>query len=146
MPLETLFALANGAALLGWIALAAAPLSPAWADRIAATAIPALLSAAYATLVAAGLLGGAGDGDGGFGTLAGVMALFDRPAAVLAGWLHYLAFDLIVGAWIVRAARAEGMPHWRALICLPPTLFLGPVGFGLFLILRALHRRRSGGA
>ena len=142
MTLETVFTAANAFAMIGWLALAVAPLAPVWSERIAGLAVPAILALAYAAIIAVGIAGGgSGEGGGDFNSLAGVMALFRSPMAALAGWLHYLAFDLLVGAWIVRAARAAGMPHWKALICLPPTLFLGPIGFLLFLALRAAHRR-----
>ena len=138
MDLETAFSVANGVAMGGWLALLLAPLAPAQADRAAALIAPGLLAAAYL-----GLLVVSSGAEGGFGSLAGVMRLFDDPVVTLAGWLHYLAFDLVVGAWIVRRARAEGMPHWKAAICLPPTLFAGPAGFLLFLAIGAAHRRSA---
>ena len=36
-----------------------------------------------------------------FGNLRSVMALFSEENAVLAGWIHYLAFDLLVGMWML---------------------------------------------
>ena len=140
MDLETAFSVANGVAMGGWLALLLAPLAPALTNRVAALIAPGLLAAAYVLL----LIASAG-AEGGFGSLAGVMRLFDDPLVMLAGWLHYLTFDLVAGAWIVRRARAEGMPHWKAAICLPPTLFVGPAGFLLFLGVRAAHRRTAGG-
>ena len=73
---------------------------------------------------------------GGFSSLAGVRALFADDGVLLAGWLHYLAFDLFLGAWICRRAAAEGMNPWLLRLCLPPTFLLGPVGLLLFLGLR----------
>ena len=54
--------------------------------------------------------------------------LFTSPHAVLAGWIHYLAFDLFVGAWEVRDARRHGLSHWMVVPCLALTLMLGPFG------------------
>ena len=93
--------------MLGWLALVVAPLSPRWSDRIAAVALPLILSLAYAALIMAFWSGAAG----GFDSLANVMVLFETPAIALAGWLHYLAFDLFIGAWQVRTARAASIPH-----------------------------------
>ncbi len=42
---------------------------------------------------------------GGFGSLAEVALLFSNPHILLAGWIHYLAFDLFIGGWEVRDAQ-----------------------------------------
>ena len=94
--------------------------------------IPALLAVAYAGLIGAYFAAA----EGGFSSLEAVRSLFDSDALLLAGWLHYLAFDLLVGAWQVRTARAEGIPHLLVVPCLVLTFMLGPVGFLLFLIIR----------
>ena len=68
------------------------------------------------------------------------MALFTSPEIALAGWVHYLAFDLLVGAWEVRTARREAIPHLLVLPCLVLTFLFGPAGFLLFLGIRAARR------
>ncbi|MDZ4088169.1 MAG: ABA4-like family protein [Tabrizicola sp.] len=132
MTPDQLFQLANPAALLGWLALLVSPLAPRIAQVIAAVTIPLLLSLAYAGLVLAFWW----DAPGGFGSLPEVQALFTHPQIALAGWLHYLAFDLFLGAWQVRTARAEGIPHWMVIPCLVLTFLFGPAGFLAFAILR----------
>ena len=94
--------------------------------------IPLALCALYAVAAATGLPGA----PGGFGSLPEVMALFTAPGAAVAGWVHYLAFDLLVGGWIVRDARARGRSHLLVLPCLFLTLMLGPVGPLTWLALR----------
>lgn len=136
MTPETLFSAAGTTAMLGWAALALAPLSPKWAERVAALAIPVLLSILYAGLALSFLAGA----EGGFGSLAEVMRLFTVAEVALAGWVHYLAFDLLVGAWEVRTARREGIPHYLVLPCLALTFLLGPVGFLVFTAIRAARR------
>ncbi len=137
MSLETIFSAANGLALLGWLLLAAAP---RWrfTERI-------VLSGAASLLLAALYLGLAvvylGDSEGGFGSLADVVKLFSRPPIVLLGWVHYLAFDLFVGAWELRDARARGVPHLALLPCLGLTFMLGPIGLLLYFGLRGLVGR-----
>ena len=71
------------------------------------------------------------------------MALFTNPEIALAGWLHYLAFDLLIGAWEVRTARREAIPHLLVLPCLALTFLFGPAGFLPFLALRAARRLAS---
>ena len=51
---------------------------------------------------------------GGFGSIAEVRALFANDSALAAGWLHYLAFDLFVGAWIAREGPGLGRPRLAA--------------------------------
>jgi hypothetical protein len=137
MSPEIIFQITNPLALVGWILLLFAPLIPKWSDRIAGYAIPALLALVYAVM----LVTHAGEGEGGFGSLPEVMNLFTVPGLVMAGWLHYLAFDLFIGAWEVRTARKEGIAHWMVIPCLALTLFAGPIGLLLFLALRAVVKR-----
>jgi Domain of unknown function (DUF4281) len=132
MPPDQLFQLANPLALLGWLVLLASPLAPRAAQAIAATAIPLLLALAYTGLVLAFWR----EAPGGFGSLPEVQALFTHPHIALAGWLHYLAFDLFLGAWEVRTARTEGIPHWLVIPCLILTFLFGPAGLLAFAVLR----------
>ena len=73
---------------------------------------------------------------GGFSTLAGVAALFSNPWVLLAGWIHYLAFDLLVGTWETRDARERGLPHLLLVPCLVLTFLLGPAGWLLYMAVR----------
>jgi hypothetical protein len=137
MSPETIFSLSSTLALCGWVALAAAPLAPRAAQAVAGLGIPAALGVVYAALMAVHFP----TAPGGFGTLAGVAALFSDPAILLAGWIHYLAFDLLVGAWITRTAARDGIAHLWVLPCLFLTLMAGPVGWLLFTALRPLARK-----
>ena len=136
---HALFQLTGPLVLLGWLALALAPLAPRLTDAIGGLVIPALLSVGYTALV----LVHWSTAPGGFDSLANVMALFTDPGVALAGWVHYLAFDLFVGAWITRAARAEGIPHLLILPCLVLTFLFGPAGFLAFTALRASLAARA---
>lgn len=137
MTIDQLFQIANLAAMAGWAALLASPFIPKIADRIAASAIPLILSVAYLGLVLAFWSGA----EGGFDSLANVEKLFRTREIVLAGWLHYLAFDLFVGAWVARTARAEGIAFWYVVPCLLLTFLFGPVGFLLFQVFRLVRNR-----
>ena len=103
MNADQIFALSGPVAIAGWVALLASPWMQQWSDRLATTIVPALLSVAYVGLILVFWSGA----EGGFDTLDNVGLLFETRELLLAGWLHYLAFDLFVGAWIVRTARAE---------------------------------------
>lgn len=131
--METLFAISSPIAMLGWIALLISPIIPKWSDRIATYISPGLLSLAYMSLILAFWSGA----EGGFDTLANVQLLFTQSEIAMAGWLHYLAFDLFMGAWIVREARKASISHWFIIPILPMTLLFGPIGFVLFLALKS---------
>jgi hypothetical protein len=135
MTTDRLFDIANLIALLGWIVLAFAPLAR---DRLvlAARVIGVTLALSYAGLLITSLAGGGTEG-GGFTSLEGVTALFSRPEAVLVGWVHYLAFDLWVGAWAVEDAGKRGVPHWAMVPVLFLTLMAGPIGLLVYLAARA---------
>jgi hypothetical protein len=142
MTTDRLFDIANLVALLGWIALAFAPLAR---ERLvlAARVIGVTLALTYAGLLITSLAGGGTEG-GGFTSLEGVTALFSRPEAVLVGWVHYLAFDLWVGAWAVKDAGKRGVPHWAMVPVLFLTLMVGPIGLLVYLAARAGLSRPQG--
>lgn len=137
MQPETIFQIANLTALVGWGVLLLSPFMPRISDRVAALAIPLLLSVAYAGLILAFWT----SGEGGFGSLAEVSRLFQTPELLLAGWIHHLAFDLFVGAWIARTARTESVRFWLVVPCLALTFLFGPVGFLVFNAVRAARAR-----
>ena len=139
MTADATFQIASLAAKTGWLALAASPLSPRLLLPLGGVAVPLALCALYVACAALSLPGA----EGGFGSLADVMILFTAPGAVLAGWVHYLAFDLLVGGWQVRDARARSVPHLAVLPCLFLTLMLGPVGLLAYLGLRILLTRKG---
>lgn len=132
MALETIFSLCSAIAMGGWLLLALAPLARERVIRLARVAA-LILAAAY--LIQFMTITTPVEG-ASFSTLAGVTALFSLPGNVMMGWTHYLAFDLFVGSWEVEDAGKRGVPHWLVLPCLFFTLMLGPVGFGLYFLLR----------
>lgn len=134
------FSMANMAALAGWAVLAAAIVfrRPAWRDLIAGRLVPSLFCALYAALIAFFW----GSADGGFGSLGDVQKLFASPWMLVAGWVHYLAFDLMIGSHIAGKVEAEGMPRLVLAVLLPATFLFGPIGYLAFELLRpALGRR-----
>ena len=68
-----------------------------------------------------------------FGSLPGVMHLFESPWLALAGWTHYLCFDLFVARWIMNDAPDAG--YWLTPI-LFLTLMFGPIGLLFYLAVR----------
>jgi hypothetical protein len=138
MDPATLFTICNTAVLPFWALLVVAP-GWTWTQRLVHSAlVPALLGSVYVLVMS---LASPPEG-GSMGSLAGVMALFTSPEAVLGGWVHYLVFDLFVGAWEARDARRLEIPHWIVVPCLLLTLMLGPAGLALYCAVRAGMRQR----
>lgn len=109
-----------------------------WSQAIVRV-LPLLLAVIYLFL----LLTHWGESSGGFGSLQDVAGLFANPWVLLAGWVHYLAFDLFVGTWEVRDAAEQGIPHWAVLPCLLLTFLFGPVGLLLYASIRTVRARMS---
>jgi hypothetical protein len=142
MTPEDGFRLANLLALAGWLALTAGVALRRERLRVlvAWRVVPVLLALAYLALLVLAPREGTG---GGFGTLAAVAALFESRWALLAGWIHYLCFDLMVGCWIAAEVLRRGLPRWLLVPCLPLTFLLGPLGLLVFWAGVATLRRRG---
>ncbi|GAB3297049.1 ABA4-like family protein [Hymenobacter tenuis] len=137
---DVLFSLANPVAMLGWALLVLAPRWYVTQRLVLSGALPLLLAAAYALLIGLHYIGPHGS-EGGFSSLAGVAALFRNPWALLAGWVHYLCFDLCLGIWESLDARRRGVPHLLLVPCLLLTFLFGPVGLLLYSLVRRFYGR-----
>ena len=138
MSPEQLFSLCGALVLPGWLLLIFVPRWKWTARVIAAWVLPLALAVVYLFLVATHF----GDSEGGFGSLAEVSRLFQNPHNLLAGWIHYLAFDLFIGSWEVRDAQRIGIHHLLVVPCLILTFLLGPVGLLLYFVLRFALKRK----
>lgn len=141
MTPELIFQMANVFAVLGWLVLAAAIVfkKPFWRDVVAAQVWPVALSIAYTGLI----IFFWAKSEGGFDSLANVQKLFTSPWVALAGWMHYLAFDLFVGAYIAKRIAKENLPQLSLVILLPLTFLFGPIGYVGFQMTRLAFRNVS---
>jgi len=138
MPLETLFKVANYSVLPFWLLLIFAP-RWSWTRRLTHGPVVLLLL----TPIYAYMLFGYGTAPEGMdlGSLYGVMVGFSAPQIVVAGWIHYLIFDLFVGAWESRDAQRRGVPHLLVIPCLLMTLMVGPIGLLFYVLVRFFNKR-----
>lgn len=135
-----LFQLASLAALGGWSVLI---LLPTWSQgsRLVLGVAVVLLCVLYGVSLFQALTsrGERSMGKPGFFTLRGVLALFSNPKAVLAAWIHILAFDLMVGLYIQQQGAAQGIGHLWLVPCYLMAMMFGPLGLLLFLGVSLLH-------
>lgn len=136
---EQIFAIASSAPLLAWLGLCFAPLRRG-AVIVFARFVAISLCVAYLLMIAAALTrpGGAAPD---LTTLAGLAKAFSDPHVMLIGWLHYLAFDLWIGSWIVEEAGQRRVPNAAIVPCLVLTLLAGPLGLLAFLAARSAFGR-----
>ena len=142
LPLESIFSVANTTALVSWSVLILLPRARVLRRFVQVLAVGGLC-VAYAVLIQLFFFTVQG---GGFSSLAAVQRLFAVPGVALAGWIHYLAFDLFVGLWIAQRADAMRLSRWLQAPLLVVTFMFGPIGlmlFGLTAAARQAWRRLS---
>src|SRR6266404_6923333 len=132
MTPDQIFSIVNAIALVAWILLIALPRRRWVAGVATAFVVPAFFAVTYIAIIVTQF----GKGSGGFAWLPAVSELFSNPWELLAGWVHYLAFDLLVGSWEVRDARERGIPHLAIVPCLVLTFLFGPAGWLSYLVVR----------
>jgi hypothetical protein len=135
MNQETIFSIANMLVLPQWLLMVFAPNLGVTQWLIRSFLIPLILAVLYAFYIFSGM---SNLDFSAFSTLHGVMNLFTVKEAVLAGWIHYLCFDLITGSWILSDSQKHGVRHLLVIPCLFFCFMLGPIGILIYLIIRKL--------
>ena len=128
MDWEIAFSIASLAAMACWAVLILLPRSWPVLPALTGLVVPLGLAIAYSGLVLSHFF----SGEGGFDSLANVRVLFQSDAALLAGWIHYLAFDLLIGGWIAKESDALGISRLIQAPILVATFMFGPLGWLLF--------------
>ena len=139
MSPELLFSIASYFAMAGWLMLGCGIVlnNALLRDDVAGRVFPLILAIGYTLLILIFWIGS----EGGFGSLGDVDKLFANPWLLLAGWVHYLAFDLFMGAWIARQTANENLPRLILVVLLPLTFLFGPAGYLAFEATRFIARR-----
>lgn len=132
---EALFSLGNLLIMPFWLLMIAAP-GWRWTARVMGSPLVALAPAlAYAALVLPAL-----------GSLLPAVAsprldaialLLGTARGATTAWMHFLAFDLLVGRQIYLEARQRQTSAWVSSPILLCTLLLGPLGYLLHLLARS---------
>jgi hypothetical protein len=133
---EQVFNIASMVAGVQWLLLIFVPNSKlnSWLMRFAV--VPLFLSVIYCVYI----IDSFSIADGGYGSIKQVRALFSHDRLLLAGWVHYLAFDLLIGFSLTREATARQLSRWLVIPCLFLTFMFGPVGFLTFQIIKKIKK------
>lgn len=138
---EILLRAATATVLVPWLLLLFAP-RWRWTERLAQSIAPAVILVPIYVLCI--FFDPHGPSAPSFFTVDGIQNIFAARRTAVGCWVHYLVFDLFVGAWEVRDSRALGIPHAWVVPCLLLTLWFGPVGYAGYLLLRGVRARRLG--
>lgn len=138
MSADTLFSVCSFIVLPGWILLIFLPRWSWTTKLISSVVIPLLLALVYLKLAITDFA----VAEGGFGSLSEIAKLFENKNLLLAGWIHYLAFDLFVGSWEVRDAQKLQITHYLVIPCLFLTFMFGPIGYLLYFIIRLTVKKK----
>lgn len=137
MEAASIFSVGNSVILLGWLLLIILP-NWKYTQDLILNGLIVLYAIVYSYLILKDIGDFKADS---FSTLANVKALFQNDNAVVAGWFHYLAFDLFVGAYIVRKSISIGIYRWLYSLALPFTFMFGPFGYLIFFIIKSAKTR-----
>jgi hypothetical protein len=138
MTHDLIYTLINLSIVPFWLLLAFAPRWRFSQALVHTALVPLLMGGFYALYLSMGLFGGSPQG-GGFDSLESLQRLFQYKPAMMAGWAHYLVFDLFIGAWIVRDAQRRRIGHGWIMPILFFSLMAGPIGLLLYMLLRGLR-------
>ncbi|MFM2400385.1 MAG: hypothetical protein RL341_2542 [Pseudomonadota bacterium] len=137
MWVDAIFTAASVLAASAWVLLLSGDRWPR-AQRVwAGLAVPLLLSVAYAIIFPALYV----LAPGGYASIEELVTLLtsDRRI-VLAAWLHYLAFDLLIGCYITERSRAIHLSVLSRALALLLTFLFGPAGWLVFQVQMAWRR------
>jgi hypothetical protein len=136
MAWTAVFSFTSSLAMLGWLVLLLAPRRWsvfAWLPR---WLVPGAIAVVYTALMGAHFAASGG----GYGSIAEVRQLFTSDPVLVAGWGHYLAFDLLIGVLLADRMDRVGVPRLLQTPVLLATFMFGPAGWLLGLVTEAVAR------
>lgn len=141
MDFSLLFQILNGIAMIAWLPLFFIPKNKILIWFLRSRIVPSFFAILYVILLTWILL------ESKSSTLdfsfEGIKQLFGDDKAIILGWLHYLAFDLMTGIYIVEDSEKRKIPHLFIAPCLFFTFILGPVGWLIYWVLRLKYPIKS---
>jgi hypothetical protein len=134
---ELILKVLNVPVLLGWLSMVLAPRSRPTRWLLESDVLPLVIGVLYLVKVAPHLPGLLTQ----FDTLEHIAGALQLPGLGLAGWIHYLAFDFLVGRVMLADSQRRGIAHGWMVPCLLLTFLLGPSGYLAYALVRLVSRR-----
>lgn len=142
MEMDVVFQYVNYSVMPFWALLIFLPQAQITRKAVHSGVAPILLGLTYTGFMINSMIVGGGPEGAGMGSLEALMIGFTDPQAVVTGWVHYLAFDLFVGAWMFRDSQRLGIPHLAVVIPALLTFAAGPLGLLIYLTMRYFWKQR----
>ena len=82
-------------------------------------------------------------------TTQGLSKAFSDSTSVLAGWAHFIVFDLFTARFFLQDSARVGIPHLAVVPCILGCMFFGPVGLLTYVLVKKIYRTirdKEGGA
>lgn len=136
MSPDVVFQIASFLVMPQWLLMIFAPRWSVTQFLVRSFLIPVVLACFYAYYIFSG-----GPMDfSAFSTLAGVKGMFQSggDGGMLAGWIHYLAFDLMVGGVVLRDSQKRNIAQGWIVVPLVFCFMLGPIGLLVYWLLRSV--------
>ncbi|EOQ89535.1 PF14108 domain protein [Leptospira yanagawae serovar Saopaulo str. Sao Paulo = ATCC 700523] len=134
------FTIANSLTLVAWLVLLLSPNQNKVIPYLRILVSGLFLGGLYILSLSIGF----GNAEGNFSSLQSVRSLFQNDEFLLAGWVHYLSFDLFLGTWEAEDGKTNGI-HRLVLVPIHGlTFYYGPVGLVLYFIVRSFKTKRIG--
>ncbi|GBF43830.1 hypothetical protein LPTSP2_31330 [Leptospira ellinghausenii] len=135
-----MFTIANSIALLSWIVLILTPNQNKVIPYLRVLISGLFLGGLYIFSLSLGF----GKAEGNFSSLESVRSLFTNDEFLLAGWVHYLSFDLFIGTWEAEDGKLNGIHRLYLVPIHFLTFYYGPAGLVLYLVVKVIKTKRFG--
>jgi flagellar biosynthesis protein FlhB len=73
---------------------------------------------------------------GSFSTTDGLSRMFSDATSALAGWAHFIVFDLWTSRFFVLDSVQSGVPHLAVVPCIIACMFFGPLGLLMYVAVK----------
>ena len=142
---ENIYLIANWSVIPFWLLLIILPNHGVTNFFVQSIIAPLLLASAYSFLTYNVFLeGNILDSFELYRGLEDLYSMFSSEAFLLIFWLHFLAINLFLGAWISRDSQRYMVPRFFVIISLVLTYFTGPVGLLIYWFIRIFFAKKIG--
>lgn len=76
-----------------------------------------------------------------FSTTEGLSRMFTDATSVLAGWAHFIVFDLWTARFFVLDSRRANIPHLAVVPSILGCMFFGPLGLLSYVVIKKLFEK-----